>query len=384
LKKKLYILTILLAFYSATQIVASFENDYEYSLDISNTILSKGQQTNNLMLNFDIIDFGFVLVGESVTKNIYITNNGTNKFEINSVSILQREGSTFNIITNYTYPKAIGPGEKVIYEIQFTPLFPKNFFDTLLVVITDPVSFIYKIPLSGASVIENIIWSPDTIALIGVDEFKLPIKVRNTNKDIYISGVDYRLVLNFDADLFYPIGLTKGEIVSNEVENGKRILTITDEDVALFGNEQILTEIIGFVLLGNNPTTIVNIQEIIWNKDWIRPNSKNGELHTYGLCGNTISQIKWTEDTEVWIDPNPANQKININLATYDNGKILLQIFSYSGELCQTESIEIKNPSKELLKLEHSVNINDFPSGLYYIIITCSNSSKAIPLSIVK
>lgn len=384
--KKLFniLLTFFFAFNFSSEVLISEDNHLYYQLNLSEIQASKESQKNDFLQSIDGIDFGFIEVGNSDIKNIFITNNGNNQFEISSVNIQGREGATFKVITQYSYPKICGPGEKVKYEIQFSPTFPKNYFDTLLINITNPVNFIYKIPLSGASIIENIIWFPDTIALIGVDEFRLPIRVQNTNKDIFISGLQYRLVVSFNADIFFPIGITKGKIESNEVVDGKRIMVITDENVSLFGNEQILTEIIGYVLLGNNSASIVNIQEITWNKDWIRPNSKNGELHTYGLCGNTISMIKWKEDTDVKIHPNPANKIINLDIRSNQNAPLLLQIYSSSGNLYYSETININNPKLENIEESYIIDIDKLFSGFYYIIISNQKSRLILPLSVIK
>lgn len=385
MKKLFYILlSFFLANYFSLEVLISEDNNLCFKLNFSEIQTNKEFQKSDYPQSIDGIDFGFIEVGNSDIKNIFVTNNGNNQFEISSVNIQGSEGTAFNVITQYTYPKIFGPGEKVKYEIQFSPTFPKNYYDTLLIIIAYPVKFVYKIPLSGASIIENMIWLPDTVALIGIDEFKLPIKVQNTNKDIFISGLQYRLVLSFNSEIFFPIGITKGKIESNEVVNGKRIMVITDENVSLFGNEQVLTEIIGYVLLGNNSASIINIQEITWNKDWIRPNSKNGELRTYGLCGNTISMIKWKEDTDIKVHPNPASQKINFEIRTNENSSLLLQIFSSTGNLCYSEIISINNPNNENIEENFIVNIDKLFSGFYYIMISNQKSRYVQPLSIIK
>jgi len=382
LKKLIYILISIFLIQVYIYQVLCQENDFEFLLN--ETFINKNLDNYNSILSFEGIDFGFVQIGNSDIKNIYITNNGINNFEIKSVRISGREGTTFSIMTTYSYPKIVGPGEKVKYEIQFAPILPQNFLDSLLIFVSHPVQFVYSIPLSGASIIENIVWTPDTAAVIGVSEFKLPIKVQNTNKDIFISGLSYRLIISFDAALFYPIGVSKGKIEKNEIFNGQRILTISDDNISLYGTEQLLTEIIGYILLGNNNKTIINIQDIIWDKNWIHPNSKNGELYTYGLCGNTINQIKLKEDSDIKINPNPANQIINIHLNTNENGILDVQIFSVTGILCLKKSIEINNPNKEQIDGKYIIATYELPSGYYYIIITSPNKRFALPLSIVK
>lgn len=96
------------------------------------------------------LDFGNILVGTSLTNTLTLNNQGNANLQVTSISILG--GLPFTIISQNCTGSPIPPSGSCSIDIQFSPVNPGNYADTLSILSNDPDESTLNIPLSGNGV----------------------------------------------------------------------------------------------------------------------------------------------------------------------------------------------------------------------------------------
>lgn len=318
--------------------------------------------------NLDDINFGLVLSGDSLIRTIWLTNNSIEDVEIDKLFVLGLSGNAFSVNSSPLIPVILKKGEKLKINIKFAPKIIKEFSDSLIINFIYPFPFKHTIHLSGSSQVKHLIWISDTSAVLGKQLIKLPVKIKFLDEFEIYNKYNYTLKVSFDASVFYPTSVTKGNIVSNEIINGRRILVIQDGGISLYNYPSVLTEIIGEVLLGENSFTTVEILNFYWNEPWIVPIPSNSRLSVSQPCQSSLNLVQLFENQTIKIYPNPSIESTNIEVMFPETGIYNIQVFSLNGKLIKLETIDNSIQNK-ISKLNIPIDLTDFSSGAYYIII---------------
>ncbi len=86
------------------------------------------------------------------------------------------------------------------------------------------------------------------------------------------------------------------------------------------------------------------------------------------------------EMTVVDVTPNPSNGVANLQINLATNANLSYSVFNSLGELVYTFENKLSNQGLNTF----NINLNNQPSGIYYIRININNTIKTVPLSIVK
>jgi murein DD-endopeptidase MepM/ murein hydrolase activator NlpD len=80
-----------------------------------------------------------------------------------------------------------------------------------------------------------------------------------------------------------------------------------------------------------------------------------------GISANTI--------TDLVLYPNPATDQFNLAGGRIENGSYSYSLLTISGQVIKTERFEIQNN-----EIEKSINVSEFPKGIYFLEVTGPNS----------
>lgn len=318
--------------------------------------------------NFDDIKFGLVLSGDSVVRTIWLTNNSIEDVEIDKLFVLGVSGNAFSVSSTPLTPVILKKGEKLKINIKFAPKIIKEFTDSLVINFIYPFPFKHTIYLSGTSLIKHLIWISDTSAVIGKQPIKLPVKIKLLDEFEIYNKYNYTMKVSFDASVFYPTSVTKGTIISNNIKNGRIELVIQDAGISLYNRPNVLTEIIGEVLLGQNSFTSIEILNFFWNEPWIIPVPSNTKLSVSQPCQSSLNLIQLSENQTINIYPNPGIESTNIEVTFPEDGFYNFQIYCLNGKLMKSELVYNSNKVKNT-KLKIPIDLTEFSTGAYYIII---------------
>ena len=318
--------------------------------------------------NLDEINFGLVLSGDSVVRTIWLTNNSIEDVEIDKLYVAGLSGNAFSVNSSPLIPVILKKGEKLKINIKFTPKIIKEFSDSLIINFIYPFPYKHTIYLSGASQVKHLIWISDTSAVLGGNHMKLPVKIKFLDVFEIYHKYSYTLKVSFDASVFNPIDVTKGTIISNDIINGRRVLVIQDAGITLYNYPNVLTEIIGEALLGENSFTTIEILNFYWNEPWIIPIPSNSKLYVSQPCQSVLNQVQLFPNQSIKIYPNPAIESANLEVMFPENGAYNFQIFSLNGQLKINDSFNNVMLTKTT-KFNIPIDLTDFTTGAYYIII---------------
>jgi len=93
-----------------------------------------------------------------------------------------------------------------------------------------------------------------------------------------------------------------------------------------------------------------------------------------------ISNVRDSKEINLSALPNPAIDNISIKFTQKSLGNVTIDLFDIKGNIAK----EIFNGTKNIGDYTQSININDLPSGKYFVMITNNEGSYSIPITIVK
>jgi len=99
----------------------------------------------------------------------------------------------------------------------------------------------------------------------------------------------------------------------------------------------------------------------------------NGLLQPYIIYPATISTQPWFEMHEIRIFPNPSTEYIEINLSTKHSGKLVLQLFSASGQIVYNKVFDVYGVDK----IER-IPVASFSQGIYTLHVELKASEGSI------
>lgn len=346
-----------------------------------NTIFLEANAKNNEnLLTLSPIKFNFVLIGKVKTKYINITNAGANAIKFQKISLAKNAGNVFSFLTSPTPPAFIQPNEKISINLSFQPQTIDSFFNTLIIEFSEPFFFLYEVPIEGYSYLYDTLWINDTSAIIGTNEFLVPIILNGISELEEALNCDLSLDLTFDNSVFSLDNESLLPIqskTSNHTISNYRLLF---ENVALDQNQKILSNLIGKVLLGSNSKTTFQLSNVTTNLEGVYIIAKNGNLEVLSTCFSDYSKIELNSETiPSDIYPNPAENFIKINFHKFNekfHPKARIEILNIYGLIVK----EFEKEVTDGLELD----ISYLPSGLYRFNIKVKNQQYSKQICVIK
>ncbi len=292
------------------------------------------------------IDFGKICIGSIIAKELLIENLNPEIARIKSIN-LKNQSKSF-LIGNFNQDIQIN-GKQTI-NLTFEPKEILRYNDTLFVEFSEPCTKTYSIPLSGISSAQVRVWFPDTSAEIA-DRFSIPLY----SKLICGSEIKEKSSGNFsfDQSLLYPDTKQNSGMKIIGIENNYLKGEIEDYSTQKNGVTNKLNSIKGIILLADQISTELKIDNFIFNNDLIEVEKQNGSLTINKVCANNLRKIQLFEKSYILITPNPASDYIEISLSPAGGGR---------GWTLPTEVIS--SEAKNLVRIYNALGENTTPSNL--------------------
>lgn len=211
---------------------------------------------------------------------------------------------------------------------------------------------------------------PDTLADPHTRGFRIPISLESVQQTMTCVPDSFSVELEFNATLFFPRGVSRGAITSNQIVEGRRIITISF-DSATPTSTGLLTELVGDVLLGDSVSTDLQVRSIRFSGVIVNTDSTNGSLGLTPLCleggarllefGNGFGVNK--------IVPNPSGGPVVVEVRTVELGITELSVYSTAGvRLFNVEWVAERSASTGGEFRQVSLPL-DLPVGLYMLVL---------------
>lgn len=301
----------------------------------------------------------------------------------------------YSVLDNDNY--SINQLEEAEFRVEFTPTNFIFYSDELLIPLTidGNCSYIDTLYMRGQGISGGRVFVriPEFIAEPNIDEFEIPIYASSFDTSRYDGLSIANITLKLNKTLFYPtnaIDISGNNAIINSIfadgNSDDLLISISsDEEFDLNSNEQIIMTIKGATLLGNSRITELSLESI----DFL-PQGRISVIDTInGLLDLQICEadggrlINYIEPISIDISQNIAQDRVTITLNLIERGLHSLYLSDFSGNtilLQNYERIEINSKNQFVFNLD----INDYSTGMYYLILKTPARVKTIPLTIMK
>jgi|GEM_PF-2988418 len=343
--------------YSAKLIVKSdAEGDNNYKIDLSGSA-SNIVPYGEFSLDFEELDFGDV--GEATTLSFILENTGTGDLEVSNISVIDAPEDIF-IIKNESTALTLKPFETVEIFVEFTPDANKPFFGTLLI-------------NSNAKNNEEF-----TLELYGYGE-----GVSETPK--FASSTDLVDFGETDVVTELSVEISNKNNVEMVIET---VSLVEDDDKVFFVTPNIPAKpLTKFTDAFEIKVKYLAIQEGDYEAK-IRIKIKDMEDQFIGLKAstgpNSVTDTYLTDNNiiNLNINPNPinSNSKIDFNVNISGSSHLDMDIYNING--VKVQSLFSDNVSQG--NYSQALNIDNFNSGKYFIVVTFEGHRMQVPMIINK
>jgi len=339
-----------------------------YSLTITDTT-TNCSNTNYYKIIGEIVDvitepknitINSLCINENKSFILCILNNSLKplnfqKFEFKNNLINQ------NILIQ-NYPDKINSKSKFCFDLSFYSDYPKQIIDTLIFYFTNnDCKFELEIPINVRFVIKNQ-FNLDNYKLSPGENVSISINLSNhcsIKKDVYFN-LNADLILK--KDIFKLEQLIGAKLNSENYIDDKLIINFSIDSLNL--KDDIDIDFKGLSLAGNEKFSYYKIDNIIWNNTDILTDTDTAIIELE-YCGIDIRSIKYFRPTKIEI--NRINEEfVNCKIFLDYQSINTLEIYNINGLLIDKFNFvsDGNNKNYDLL-----INISQYPSGLYQIIL---------------
>lgn len=376
--------------FSADLKVTILENGVEITYTIPiNVKVNSGLEVTPIVNNTIELDFGDVVVNQSLTKQftfeatenwrIVVNNiNPTlpNEIKVNTQNLIDADlsgGNTYNWDVTFS-PSAVGPinGQiRVFYKINND----ENCMEDVLLLIKGNGAA--KVSIS----VDDMTIDPTN------DNVKIPVKMRIAEglENINAMKID-TLAISYNYTQFYPNSAENGVILNSEISdiaNNTATTYISSNVFNLDTTEINVVSLVGSALLGNVQKADLKIEKSIFNQENLIGEKiiKNGSLTTI-VCEEGDNPRLLTNSTPMKLSVNVNNNILNLSCEVIELGHHKLEIYNLNGELLKSNQFE--HTLSNYKNYEFNFNIDEFTNGMYIIRFSSQNRSKISKITIIK
>lgn len=224
---------------------------------------------------------------------------------------------------------------------------------------------------------------PDTLAITGTKNFRLPVVLQHTAALSNITA-SIEFTVRYRALLFALSSVSNGNFtITRDQEYEIVHITIPVSNIQSSGR-QIITELIGQVLLGDVLSTDLLLSDITFN-NCQQTIFRTGTLtlDPASTCELLLRRVRLLDNSslQVVVSPNPADEGTDITVATSEEGAHTLAIYNIQGQLLwQNVFYHSGSQSPHIIPL----NIGVFTTGVYQVVVTAPSQTGTTLLSIVR
>lgn len=340
-------------------------------------------------VNPNPINIGSVIINSSGQDRVTITNIGNRAFRIKEILPL-----TLPLIFTYSPDLKnyqLNPGNSVEININFTPISEIQYTDFLKVVLEftnceDTLSV--NIQGKGAPPVSAAIILPELVVEPTLRGFKLPVKAIITQAVNQSVKANLKGTFTYRKNLLFVNSTTKGRIEKQDVVGDYVNLSFSVDSVEFQTDTALVTEFICDALLGD-----VEFTDLLWNEIKFEPVNVIGDLDTInGRLTNIICKeggnrlVKNVNPVDIKITPNPSDGLFDIEITYMEKGTYNLFISDDKGKQMLINSFQSSNEKEQGVFPNHkfSIDLSNFTSGIYFLILKTPEMVKVKKLFLIK
>lgn len=349
-----------------------------------------GEKRSNAIAVPDSLNFGGKVINTVSQQTFTLKNEGLFPIQILNIVTPQKYQNVFIISPDYT-GYILQPNESINFTVSFTPSELIQYIDTII------VETKYKnceeriyVSVTGEGLPPRILTLRlPKLELIDprLENYAIPIFAKVENDTLQNYKID-TVEISFKRALFYPKSLQNGKILYQSIVNENYLLGLEINNINLsrLGDEAIIANLVGDVLLGNDTATAIDITRIgIFDTERVqRIDTTNGYL-SIKICkegGNRLLEVH-NSPVGIVVTPNPITDDARITLSLIEIGYHKLELYDINGNAIKEIGCFIINQSDSKTK-ELQLNTCDISNGIYLLKLTTPSSYKTAMIVVNK
>ena len=228
---------------------------------------------------------------------------------------------------------------------------------------------------------KTLFYIPDMAAEPGDTNFVIPVKLQGNISSSGSLLENTFIRIRMDRSFFRPESAT-AEHFKYHLEDDDLVMEFEPGDIVTSDEDMTVCGITGLVLLGDSKYTQIRFDSLIFKgadeffeNSCIGTGGRSGSL-SIDACVFGLRQIVKSEAISLKISPNPARDKIALNLGGFSSDMIYYAIYNSAGIL-------VKGGSGNNIS-DSEIDISDFPQGLYQMILISGSSCKSAKFQVVR
>ncbi|PKL86922.1 MAG: hypothetical protein CVV22_02190 [Ignavibacteriae bacterium HGW-Ignavibacteriae-1] len=327
------------------------------------------------------IDIGEVCLQEISQIDKSILNS--NDFNVLIDKIILKS-ALIGLTLSYESPLPYNLKPKGNFKLNFeysTMVYDNVLVDTLLVILTEPCYSEISIPITGKiSETKSKVWIADTTVIAG-DYICIPIYATMFCEEFITGKFKYRLMCDMSKSFFEPDSVASGTMVVDDKHLRYYIIEIEDTAI-LEENNNIVNYICGTVLSPDSSKYSVNISDFEWSDIQTETDIDNG-LFDVDYCVYTIRQLISIKLSSITLKPNVTDGAFAANIVSSEVGNFNIIITNSIGNEIYRSSW-VRNSKSEPDENEMLIDLSEFPSGVYNVIMISPWSTNREKVLLVK
>lgn len=316
------------------------------------------------------INFGSVC--EAKVDELSIQNNGIDTFKITDVYI---KNGTATFTTSFTSAISVVAGGSVSVIVNFVPQVYGDYYDTLVIAITEPCESLLKIPLKGTYRLEQFVLSSDDIVAEPSDTLLLPLRIDLEHSGTADLPVTFDFTYRYDVLDIYKI--EGAEVISEQLNGNVKTLHLSTSLPA--GRTNLTIYISTLVLLGQDTLTQFTMDNFTTNAQCYEFTASSNSILLSG-CIVGSRRVGFFSPTEMEV--RVSNDAVICDIKGDMLGNYILQMFDIEARLIATESWN--NTTNIPFKKEVFFSTANVNSGTYFIMLTMPNGYLTKSIVVIK
>lgn len=336
-------------------------------------------------------DFGSVTITQQSSTTLTITNNGKSPITIRSLSHAFPVFVVSPVSPFAAFPLTLNPGETETFDARFTPNgTPMVYNDTVRFVVENQYcSTNVIIPIRGTGV--NPVRASLKLPIIAEADpsrknYRIPISLTVQNISSFATQTDSLYCrVSVDASLFFPKSITNGTLRSIERVGNKRIVDFVITGLVIRDQvNEIITEIVGDILLGQNEVSPLLFETVQWKGVGL-DSIVNGQLDISICQAGGDRLLLGTTVLATMIHPNPTSSSVSMEVIPREVGAHTITIYDVTGSAITTPQVfEPILLQTVMSKYKLTIDLSKYSNGVYRIVVQTPSEVVSYPLHIIR
>lgn len=342
------------------------------------TIEVKGLITNADFRNQNVGLFGNIPIETNKLIKFEFINYDDQQLKIEDIYI-ERYNGNISIKNRQANLGNLNSNSVRTIDVEIFSSKPAHINDSLVIEVKSPYcTLLFKAPIVGNIIVPVKITFP-TFSSEPSKKLDIPIYSQISQLTDSKFNQSYQAELSFDSDYFFPDSCINCTFTDNFVIDGVRYLSLNGNNSNLSDDETILCKISGTILIGSEVPAPVKIRAVEWNDSLFVTEPIDGSIEITG-CSIPLRPIQLFEATRIDVGPNPCYD-FYVNVKVYTSERGTFKIYIGDGVGSQKELFNWVRNDGDTKYFDFNLNLNEFSSGVYNIILNSPwsvNSQKLI------